>query len=256
MGVTLPLLVGARRDTARLTGVAGSESFGGALGALYGWNTMGAVAGALASDAILVQALGVRGTGGVAGALDQTSEGQLRARLPAAGDGDLEFDLARCTFISSAGLRLILDAHKTTASRGKQFQLVNVPPAIEKVLETTGLAQLVRYNIARREINVEGMELLSAGACGECYRLDGESVVKLYFPGIAGEMVEREKKFAREAFILGVPTAISYEIVQCQGRLGVIYVAEDDGVLVGGASLDPVSFGRIANYQTAAAPAG
>jgi len=29
-----------------------------------------------------------------------------------------------------------------------------------------------------------------------------------------------------------------------------------DGVLVGGASLDPVSFGRIANYQAAAAPAG
>ena len=48
-------------------------------------------------------------------------------------------------------------------------------------------------------------------------------MVKLYYAGISADLVEREKQFAREAFILGVPTAISYEIVQCGDRLGVIY---------------------------------
>ena len=45
--VTLPLLVGARPRTTGLAGrvsASGGQSFGVALGALYGWNTVGAVA--------------------------------------------------------------------------------------------------------------------------------------------------------------------------------------------------------------------
>jgi spermidine synthase len=54
MGATLPLLVAAlyRRD----------PRFGPVLGRLYGWNTLGAVAGAVASHAFLIGWLGVRGT--------------------------------------------------------------------------------------------------------------------------------------------------------------------------------------------------
>jgi spermidine synthase len=53
MGATLPLLVSAlyRRD----------PSFGRVLGRLYGWNTAGAVAGALVGEAFLVEWLGIRG---------------------------------------------------------------------------------------------------------------------------------------------------------------------------------------------------
>ena len=159
----------------------------------------------------------------VNGPLDHSSEPALRPQWLAPITADVEVDLARCAFISSLGLRLILETQKAAQAAGKKFHLVNVSPEIEKILDTTGFSQLVRYTIARREIPFAGLELLSAGACGECYRLDRESVVKLYFAGMADEIVEREKKFAREAFILGVPTAISYEIVRCAGRLGVIY---------------------------------
>jgi spermidine synthase len=55
MGATLPVLVAALR--------AKDPSFGGALGRLYGWNTLGAVCGALAGELALVEWLGVRGTG-------------------------------------------------------------------------------------------------------------------------------------------------------------------------------------------------
>jgi predicted membrane-bound spermidine synthase len=58
MGATLPVMVSAlyRRD----------PRFGSVLGRLYGWNTLGAVVGALAGEAFLVEAIGVRGTGFVA----------------------------------------------------------------------------------------------------------------------------------------------------------------------------------------------
>jgi spermidine synthase len=62
MGATLPVL--ARSLGAR------DANFGRVLGRLYGWNTLGAVAGALASEALLIPALGVRGTGLAAGTLD------------------------------------------------------------------------------------------------------------------------------------------------------------------------------------------
>ena len=54
MGATLPILVKAlgRWD----------PDFGGTLGRLYGFNTLGAVLGALAAETVLVAALGVRGT--------------------------------------------------------------------------------------------------------------------------------------------------------------------------------------------------
>ncbi len=58
MGATLPVMVSAlyRQD----------PRFGSVLGRLYGWNTLGAVVGALAGDFFLVEALGIRGTGIVA----------------------------------------------------------------------------------------------------------------------------------------------------------------------------------------------
>jgi len=62
MGATLPLLAKA------LSG--GSVPFGQALGRLYGWNTLGGMAGALAGEGLLIGALGLRGTGYLAATLD------------------------------------------------------------------------------------------------------------------------------------------------------------------------------------------
>jgi spermidine synthase len=59
MGVTLPLL------TSALTPV--DANYGRVLGRLYGWNTFGAVAGALATETLLIEALGVRGSALAAG---------------------------------------------------------------------------------------------------------------------------------------------------------------------------------------------
>ncbi len=64
MGITLPLLVKALS--------ANSPTFGAVLGRLYGWNTLGAVAGAVLAEAVCIGTFGVRGTGLIAGALNVT----------------------------------------------------------------------------------------------------------------------------------------------------------------------------------------
>jgi spermidine synthase len=77
MGATLPVLV---RTLSRRTG------FGPALGRLYGWNTLGAVAGALAGELALIPGLGLRGAGFVAAGLNLACGAAaiaLSGRLPA-----------------------------------------------------------------------------------------------------------------------------------------------------------------------------
>jgi len=54
MGITLPVLVKAL--------FAESSNFGQALGKLYGWNTLGAMAGALSGEIFLIKLFGIRGT--------------------------------------------------------------------------------------------------------------------------------------------------------------------------------------------------
>jgi predicted membrane-bound spermidine synthase len=62
MGATLPVLV--------RTLSASEPNFGRTLGRLYGWNTLGAAAGAVAGEAALIAWLGLRGTAAVAASLD------------------------------------------------------------------------------------------------------------------------------------------------------------------------------------------
>jgi spermidine synthase len=62
MGATLPVLVKAL--------LARDPNFGSVLGRLYGWNTLGAVAGAVAGEWFLIEWFGIRGTAYVAGGFD------------------------------------------------------------------------------------------------------------------------------------------------------------------------------------------
>lgn len=74
-----------------------------------------------------------------------------------------------------------------------------------------------------REVSVQGLPILGKGISGECYRLDDETVLKLYHEGADPAAVEKEKLLAKTAFVQGIPTAISFDIVRCGNRLGVVY---------------------------------
>jgi predicted membrane-bound spermidine synthase len=91
MGTTLPLLVAARARS--------SDGFGAALGKMYGWNTLGAVAGVIVAEVCLIRAFGVVGTAFAAGLLSaaaalaalRLSPGSIEASplsLPSQASGD------------------------------------------------------------------------------------------------------------------------------------------------------------------------
>lgn len=157
------------------------------------------------------------------GRLDSITAPRLQQALELEGVSALVLDLAGCDYVSSAGLREFLRAHKSLSARKGSAVLANVSPEVQAVLELTGFAKFMQIRPRARQVDVTGLELISAGACGECYRLDRETVVKLYHEGIDASIAEQEKAYAMAAFVAGIPTAISYDVVASGARSGVVY---------------------------------
>ncbi len=74
-----------------------------------------------------------------------------------------------------------------------------------------------------REISIDGAPKIGEGAHGEVFRIADDTIAKVYRPGVSMETIRREKELARWAFIHGVPTAISFDIVRVGEQYGVVY---------------------------------
>ena len=137
------------------------------------------------------------------------------------GAGGMVIDAGGLEYISSAGLRVLLAAKKRC--KDKIFRIVNVNDEVMNIFDVTGFSEIMEISRAVRHLSVEGCDKIGAGACGEVFRLDDETIIKLYYPRVKKSEIEQEKALAKKAFVMGVPTAISYDIVEADGRTGVVY---------------------------------
>ena len=140
--------------------------------------------------------------------------------LSAADGGDTVLDAAGLEYISSAGLRALLKLKKST--NGK-VSVINVSNEVYDIFNVTGFTDILDVRKAFREVDITGMELIGKGATGCVYRADRETIIKLFNPGTHFDLIERENIKAKNAFLFGVPTAISYDIVRCGDRYGTVY---------------------------------
>ncbi len=157
------------------------------------------------------------------GRLDSETSSVLQEALGLDGVRHLVLDFGACPYISSMGLRVLLRAQKQLSAGGGTMLLTNVTREVQDILDMTGFSRLIPSRRKPREISIDGLEFVSAGVCGECFRLDRDTLVKLYNEGVGPDIAEKEKKFAEAAFVAGIPTAISYDVVTCGTRNGVVY---------------------------------
>lgn len=130
-------------------------------------------------------------------------------------------DASDLDYISSAGLRVILSAKKRCLN--KVFKVINVNSEVMEIFKVTGFDEIIDIVPKSKKISVEGCDIIGRGACGECYRIDDETIIKLYYGTVDLNLIEHEKALAKKAFVMGIPTAISYDIVEANGRTGVVY---------------------------------
>ena len=147
-------------------------------------------------------------------------EGEIMSALKASPGAAIAIDAEKLDYISSAGLRILMKLRKQAK---KALPVENVSPEVYEIFEVTGFTELMDVQKRLREVSVEGCELIGSGGFGRVYRIDADTIVKVYNPGISIEMVQHERDTAQKAFLAGVPTAISYDVVKSGDSYGVVY---------------------------------
>lgn len=133
---------------------------------------------------------------------------------------DIILDADKLEYISSAGLRILMKLRKIA---GKAFPVVNTSPEVYDIFEITGFTELFDIRKRLRQVSIEGCELIGTGGNGKVYRLDPETILKLYNEGTSLEKIAMEKKYATAAFTAGLPCAIAYDTVQSGNQYGIVF---------------------------------
>ena len=131
------------------------------------------------------------------------------------------FDASELTYISSAGLRILLKVKKKYPSQKLWINWVS--PEIYDILENTGFTVMFDVKKRMREVSVDGCEVIGKGFYGTVYRLDDETIVKVYEPDVSLFNIEIEQQRAKSAFVNGLPTAIPYDTVRVGECYGAVY---------------------------------
>ena len=146
-------------------------------------------------------------------------EKEIREILDAETPSDLVLDADQLNYISSAGLRIILRLRKEYAD----LKIINVSSDVYEIFDMTGFTEMMDISKAYRVISVDGCEVIGQGANGKVYRIDPDTVVKVYFNPDALPEIHRERELARAAFVLGIPTAIPYDVVKVGEGYGSVF---------------------------------
>ena len=152
------------------------------------------------------------------GNASQTEE-KINSMLSENPDHELVIDMDALEYISSAGLRVLLRLRK---AKGR-LHLTGVSSEVYEILDMTGFTEMMTVDKAYRNVSVDGCEVIGQGANGTVYRIDGDNVVKVYNDADALDDIHHEQDVARLALVLGIPTAISYDVVRVGEGYGSVF---------------------------------
>lgn len=146
-------------------------------------------------------------------------------------DNRVIFDATNLVYIASSGLRVLLTVQKM--KEPEKVTVRNVEQGIFFVFQMTGFCNIMDIQMKMREISLEGATVIGHGQSSTVYRIGQETVVKLYNPRVPFEKIRQEKDFSRKAFVAGIPTAISYDLVTCGNTYGAVFEMVDHADTVG-----------------------
>lgn len=129
------------------------------------------------------------------------------------------FDAEKLEYISSAGLRFVLKIRKEEPT----LKMINTSAEVYDIFEMTGFSEMMPVEKAYRRMTVDGCEIIGQGAKGTVYRFDPETIVKVYKNPDSLPDIQNERALAKRAFVLGIPTAISYDIVKVGESYGSVF---------------------------------
>ncbi|MCR5706836.1 MAG: STAS domain-containing protein [Ruminococcus sp.] len=148
------------------------------------------------------------------------SEWEQRIMSQLSAENENAFEASELEYISSAGLRVLMRARKTVSA---EMRIFNVSSDVFEILEMTGFTEIFTVEKRLRELSLDGCEIIGKGFYGTVYRIDPETIVKVYHSPDSVPMIKNEQRLAKRAFVKGVPTAISYDIVKVGDKYGSVF---------------------------------
>ena len=152
----------------------------------------------------------------IKGKIDSTNAADFENEIMAAKPSEL--DASQLEYISSAGLRVLLKLVKAVGD----VTVNNVSSEVYEIFEVTGFTDILNVKKALREVSIEGCQLIGAGGYGSVYRIDSETIVKVYHTASL-DFIQNERNLSQKAFLSGIPTAISFDTVKVGDKYGVVY---------------------------------
>ncbi len=134
-------------------------------------------------------------------------------------EGKIVLDLENLKYISSAGLRQILKLKK----REKDLKIINVSSDVYEVFDMTGFVEMMDIEKGYRHMSVDGCEKIGEGSNGIVYRLNPDTIIKVYKNSDALDDIKRERELAKTALVLGVNTAIPFDVVKVGDKYGSVF---------------------------------
>ena len=125
----------------------------------------------------------------IEGRLDTTTVQDLEKEIEDIDNTkNIIFDFENLEYISSAGLRLILKMKK----QNNTTKVVNCNSEVYDVFNMTGFVEIMDISKALRKISVKGCKIIGKGFFGTVYRIDQETIVKVYREGCSIDSIKRE----------------------------------------------------------------
>ena len=157
----------------------------------------------------------------------KTVEDAIFGELEGRSVGSVTVDCTDLSYISSAGLRMVLKLKKQFSD----LSLTELSPEVYDIFDMTGFTEMMDVRKRFRTLSVEGCEIIGSGVNGDVYRIDAETIVKIYKNDDALSDIENERSMARKAFVKGIPTAIPYDTVKVGKYYGSVFELLDAGSL-------------------------
>ena len=154
------------------------------------------------------------------GRLDTNSAPELDNEISnLEGIDKITFDFEKLEYISSSGLRVILKTKKMIDNS----RIINCSTDVYEIFNITGFSEMMEIEKGLRSISIENCEKIGEGFFGNIYRIDSETIVKVYKVPDCMDMIKREIGLAKKAFVMGIPTAIPYDIVKVGDLNGAVF---------------------------------
>ena len=162
-------------------------------------------------------------TASLSGHIDSANAPSVEAKLKEMTAGKeiktFVMDAENLDYISSAGLRVVLSCKKLYPD----FKLINVKSEVYEVFDMTGFTQMMTVEKAYKTVSIEGCEIIGEGKNGIVYRVSPDTIVKVYKNPDALDEIKNERELARKAFVNGIPTSISFDIVKVDGKFASMF---------------------------------